>query len=207
MLSTFKPSSAPQTQNGQPQPPSSLYPSMAGQPAQPWGQGYPSYPYAGPSAPGGQVQPYGQPYNPYSTAPSQLAPGQAPPSQLVTAPQSVRPWNPFLSQSTQPSQPSQPSQPGALQPTAQLGGGAVSGPLQQQPLGGVGSWRPYQAQTQLTPQPLESVSKDEDPVYGPLGRARGKVERALVADNEISPDLADLLAIPSGSMSSCVKQR
>jgi len=52
-------------------------------------------------------------------------------------------------------------------------------------------------QTQLRPQQLESVSKDEDPVYGPLARARGRVDRALLADNEISPDLADLLSVPS----------
>jgi nuclear pore complex protein Nup155 len=54
--------------------------------------------------------------------------------------------------------------------------------------------------TQLAPQQLESVAKDEDPVYGPLGRARGKVERALIADNEISPDLADELQMPSQSL-------
>ncbi|KAK8846777.1 hypothetical protein IAR55_005865 [Kwoniella newhampshirensis] len=53
------------------------------------------------------------------------------------------------------------------------------------------------SQTQLSPQPLESVSKDEDPVYGPLSRARGKVERSLMADNEISPDLADCFAHPA----------
>ncbi|WWD22088.1 hypothetical protein CI109_106577 [Kwoniella shandongensis] len=53
------------------------------------------------------------------------------------------------------------------------------------------------SQTQLSPQPLESVSKDEDPVYGPLGRARGKVERAMVADNEISPDLIDGFGHPA----------
>ena len=54
-------------------------------------------------------------------------------------------------------------------------------------------------QTQLQPQQLESVGKDEDPVYGPLGRARGKIERALLSDSEISPDLADLLGAPGSS--------
>ncbi|WVQ69011.1 uncharacterized protein L199_007223 [Kwoniella botswanensis] len=47
------------------------------------------------------------------------------------------------------------------------------------------------SQTQLSPQPLESVGKDEDPIYGPLGRARNKIDRALTGDNEISTDLAD----------------
>ena len=36
---------------------------------------------------------------------------------------------------------------------------------------------------------LDYVSPDEDSVYGPLGRARGKIERALDSDNRISPDL------------------
>lgn len=43
------------------------------------------------------------------------------------------------------------------------------------------------------PQQLETVANDEDPVYGPLGRAMGKIERAIASDNEISPDLADML--------------
>jgi nuclear pore complex protein Nup155 len=47
--------------------------------------------------------------------------------------------------------------------------------------------------TALTPQTVENVEKDEDPVYGPLGRAKRKVERALLTDDEISPDLGDLL--------------
>lgn len=46
----------------------------------------------------------------------------------------------------------------------------------------------------LQPQQLETVSKDEEPVYGPLGRARGKIDRGLTSDNEISPDLGDLFA-------------
>lgn len=73
---------------------------------------------------------------------------------------------------------------------------------------GMGSWRtsPTYAMaptsgppTQLQPQQLETVSRDEDPIYGPLKRARAKVERALVTDNEISPDLADMLQAPSQS--------
>lgn len=50
--------------------------------------------------------------------------------------------------------------------------------------------------TALQPQQLESVAKDEDPIYGPLSRARGKVERGFTGDEEISPDLADLLSTP-----------
>ncbi|EIW68747.1 hypothetical protein TREMEDRAFT_63207 [Tremella mesenterica DSM 1558] len=58
----------------------------------------------------------------------------------------------------------------------------------------VTNWSTYQhSSSQLIPQPLEIVGKDEDPVYGPLSRARGKVERALNGDNEISPDLGDCL--------------
>jgi nuclear pore complex protein Nup155 len=43
------------------------------------------------------------------------------------------------------------------------------------------------------PQAMEEPAKDEDAVYGPLGRARGKIERAMVSDNEISLDLVDKL--------------
>lgn len=34
-------------------------------------------------------------------------------------------------------------------------------------------------------------------MYGPLGRARGKVERGLKGDEEISPDLGDLVGVAS----------
>jgi nuclear pore complex protein Nup155 len=51
----------------------------------------------------------------------------------------------------------------------------------------------YAPPSALQPQQLESVSKDEDPVYGPVGRARGKIERALTSDVEISPELAQTL--------------
>ncbi|WVR04455.1 hypothetical protein IAU60_001458 [Kwoniella sp. DSM 27419] len=50
-------------------------------------------------------------------------------------------------------------------------------------------------QSRLGPQALESVGKDEDPIYGPLGRARAKVDRALVGDEEISPDLEEGLRL------------
>ncbi|OCF37542.1 nuclear pore complex protein Nup155 [Kwoniella heveanensis BCC8398] len=48
-----------------------------------------------------------------------------------------------------------------------------------------------QMQSRLQPQQLESVGKDEDPIYGPLSRARNKITRALVGDEESSGDLAD----------------
>nr|XP_019008734.1 nuclear pore complex protein Nup155 [Kwoniella pini CBS 10737]OCF47515.1 nuclear pore complex protein Nup155 [Kwoniella pini CBS 10737] len=60
-----------------------------------------------------------------------------------------------------------------------------------QPTSGIQS-----TQTQLSPQILESVSKDEDPIYGPLSRAKGKIDRALIGDNEISTDLADGMSHP-----------
>lgn len=43
----------------------------------------------------------------------------------------------------------------------------------------------------LGPQQLESIPRDEDPVYGPVGRARSKIDRALISDVELSPDLAE----------------
>ena len=43
-------------------------------------------------------------------------------------------------------------------------------------------------------QPLETVQRDEDPVYGPLGRAGAKIQRGLTADTEITSDMADQLA-------------
>ena len=44
-------------------------------------------------------------------------------------------------------------------------------------------------------------------MYGPLSRARGKVERGLTGDNEISPDLADLLTTPCASTASFCEGR
>jgi nuclear pore complex protein Nup155 len=63
------------------------------------------------------------------------------------------------------------------------------------------AYRPYYSQpsTALGPQQLENVAKDEDPIYGPLGRARGKIERGLKGDEEISPDLGQLLEMQSES--------
>lgn len=95
-------------------------------------------------------------------------------------------------QGSQPQYQSQ--QPGQVQP---YGYGQ-----QSQAVGSYGrptySYAPAQS-TSLAPQQLESVGKDEDPVYGPLARARSKVERALRGDEEISPDLADLVAAPCTS--------
>ncbi|WOO79208.1 putative nucleoporin [Vanrija pseudolonga] len=55
-------------------------------------------------------------------------------------------------------------------------------------------YAPASASQLQQPQQLETVGKDEDPVYGPLSRARGKIDRAIVSDNEISPDLAEQFA-------------
>lgn len=60
-------------------------------------------------------------------------------------------------------------------------------------------YAPASASQLQQPQQLETVGKDEDPVYGPLSRARGKIDRAIVSDNEISPDLAEQFA-PSEHM-------
>lgn len=51
------------------------------------------------------------------------------------------------------------------------------------------------------PQPLEYPNKNEDPAYGPLGRAQGKIDRAIKEDETISPDLSDLLRNSSKSSS------
>ena len=47
--------------------------------------------------------------------------------------------------------------------------------------------------TSLGPQPLEEYRSGDDPVYGPLAKARAKVERGQTGDVEISPDLFDLI--------------
>lgn len=108
--------------------------------------------------------------------------------------------------------------PSVYQPAGQMAGGqlqqAQQGPsqqgmqLQQSGQGGnqvQAAYRPPysapSASTSLMPQPLESVDKSEDPIYGPLGRARGKVERAMRADEEISPDLSDMLSVQGGCLS------
>ncbi|TYJ54289.1 hypothetical protein B9479_005048 [Cryptococcus floricola] len=72
------------------------------------------------------------------------------------------------------------------------GPGAVSQPYAPQPA--VQSWARPQATYNQPPQLLETASKDEDPVYGPLGRARGKITRGLRGDEEISPDLVAKLS-------------
>ncbi|WVQ84070.1 hypothetical protein IAT38_006215 [Cryptococcus sp. DSM 104549] len=126
----------------------------------------------------GQIQAYpGNPAQPYSVPQQQLYP-QLPGS-------SQRPlYNPY---------PQPAPAPGAVQPFQQYQAPAVQ---QQQP-GQYGAPVATQYSAPVyriqTSQPLEAVSKDEDPVYGPLGRARGKVDRGLRGDEEISPDLAEKL--------------
>jgi nuclear pore complex protein Nup155 len=108
----------------------------------------------------------------------------------------------FSNPSQQPSayQPMAPSASGSYQPGAQGPSQQVS--QLQQGQGGnqiQQGYRPTVASTSLLPQALEKVSQTEDPIYGPLGRARSKVDRGLRADDEISPDLADMLNQPSES--------
>jgi hypothetical protein len=109
----------------------------------------------------------------------------------------VQPWLPHPGPSySQPQQYSQQQQPQYQQQQPQQ-----PGHMQQYDGPSIPSWqRPSPSytpmSTALQPQQFQSVSKDEDPVYGPLERARGQVERGLTADNEISPDLADLLPVP-----------
>ncbi|KIR29674.1 nuclear pore complex protein Nup155 [Cryptococcus deuterogattii LA55] len=67
--------------------------------------------------------------------------------------------------------------------------GAVGQPYPSQP---VTQWNRYLTPLQA-PQSLESVSKDEDPIYGPLERARGKIDRGLRGDVDISGDLEEKL--------------
>lgn len=38
-------------------------------------------------------------------------------------------------------------------------------------------------------QNVDRGDPNEDKLYGPLGRARARVDRAIKADNEISPDI------------------
>lgn len=65
-----------------------------------------------------------------------------------------------------------------------------------QPQGTVGSYnsssvgyQPGVVWTQVPIQPLEARAADEDPLYGSLARAKGKVDRAMKSDEDISPDL------------------
>lgn len=81
------------------------------------------------------------------------------------------------------------SQNQALSQPFAPGSGAVGQPYPSQP---VAQWNRYITPLQA-PQSLESVSKDEDPIYGPLGRASGKVERGLRGDVDISADLEEKL--------------
>lgn len=165
-----------------------------------------------PQLPSGQQQGYypNQPgaMQPYSPAgPSQ--PYQ-PPSQAVFQPQPQQFQTPsnqgygfgqrggMYSNPPQQSsvyQPMAPSASGSFQPGAQGPSQQVS-QLQQGQGGNQAQqgYRPTVASTSPMPQTLETVSPTEDPIYGPLGRARNKVDRGLRADEEISPDLADMLS-------------
>jgi hypothetical protein len=62
-----------------------------------------------------------------------------------------------------------------------------------------------QLPTSLPAQNIEEVSSSEDPVYGPLGRARGKVHRAIVADEEISLDIKERM-LTTGAFFLCLQQ-
>lgn len=107
--------------------------------------------------------------------------------------------------------------PGALVPGGPAAGpvvpGAAPAPFggSSQPLNPYGSsynpavaasgWRQqpqtygfsYTASQVQAPQAIEEPAKDEDATYGPLGRARSKIERAMVSDSELSLDLVDKL--------------
>ena len=120
-----------------------------------------------PQAPGQQVQPYAQQSGPASGQQQ----GQ------------MQPYGAYQQQQ---------QQPGAVQTYGGMGGYGMQGTSSWQSRGYYGA-----PSSQLQPQQLESVAKDEDPVYGPLGRAKAKVDRALLSDHEISPDLADMLQAPS----------
>ncbi|BEJ12146.1 hypothetical protein CspHIS471_0206060 [Cutaneotrichosporon sp. HIS471] len=81
--------------------------------------------------------------------------------------------------------------------TVPYGGGGYSDSAYRQPYGF--SYTVTASRVQA-PQAIEEPAKDEDAVYGPLGRARGKIDRAMVSDNEISLDLVDKLAQPTSDL-------
>ncbi|WWC87143.1 uncharacterized protein L201_002029 [Kwoniella dendrophila CBS 6074] len=119
----------------------------------------------------GQGQ-YGYSVQPYSSYPAPVPSG---PSYGNKAAQVTNPIGPYNPQSS------------SLYTQQQQEGGQYRYP---QPTQGMQS-----SSTQLSPQQLESISKDEDPIYGPLSRARNKIDRSIISDNEISPDLADGLNV------------
>lgn len=142
-----------------------------------------------PALPDPQQHTHGFPHihNPFHHAPGHQAPGQSagalvpvgaqelPAGQVIPAP------TPFGTGSTQPLNPYGAS----YNPAA-----ATSG--WRQPYG-FSYTTSYTASRVQAPQAIEEPAKDEDATYGPLGRARSKIERAMVSDNEISLDLVDKL--------------
>ncbi|KLT44819.1 nucleoporin-domain-containing protein [Cutaneotrichosporon oleaginosum] len=101
--------------------------------------------------------------------------------------------------------PAGPAGPVAAPPP--FGTGSVQAPPYGSSGYGESGWRqPFGQSYTVTasrvqaPQAIEEPAKDEDPVYGPLGRARGKIERAMVSDNEISLDLVDKLQQPTNEL-------
>ncbi|KAL7424377.1 hypothetical protein Q5752_000059 [Cryptotrichosporon argae] len=176
-----------------------LYPQLPGLPNH-----GPLVPYAAPGSLAPPRPPSGHPAAPYGYAYG--AGGMsASPSYAITPSVSLAHANALAgSYSYQPSA-AHFGQPGQVDQVGQAGQGqsgqalpAQAGqPGQQhaQPYGQYADgYRPYYSTpTSVQPQPVETPAPDEDAVYGPLGRARGKIERAIVGDNEISPDLADTL--------------
>nr|XP_018265732.1 nuclear pore complex protein Nup155 [Kwoniella dejecticola CBS 10117]OBR87890.1 nuclear pore complex protein Nup155 [Kwoniella dejecticola CBS 10117] len=136
---------------------------MGQQPLYPQLPGLPNQPHYGGN------QPAVQPYSQYSQPPAVPLSG---PSSSYQPQNMVGPYNPQSNSLYVQNQQQQQQQNGGYR--------------YPQPTSGMQS-----SATQLSPQPLESVSKDEDPIYGPLSRARGKIDRAVTGDNEISADLAD----------------
>jgi len=147
------------------------------------GQGYPYGQPAYPQLPPGVGDPFlSQQVNPYSTAPWGTV--AAPPSGAA---------NIFGAHAQQ--QPQQMQVQPQFQQPQQTPAAHIPGQLQT-PASAYGYQRApysYPPPSALQPQQLESVTKDEDPVYGPVGRARGKIDRALTGDAEISPELAETL--------------
>ena len=189
---------------------SSLSSSLSGrhtQHQQSFDQVYPQLPGLPNQGPLQPWQSVGQPqYGSTSQYPQQhIQPGQ--PSQQPTygQPSSQSQVYPYQSQ-----QPPSSNQPGSSSWSQQHQSGSMipSQPnqvRQQPPYGsstsafgqyaGSRAWYPASLVTSSMPtQQLQTVSPDEDPVYGPIFRASSKIERALQGDQEISPDLMDTLA-------------
>ncbi|WVF70035.1 hypothetical protein IAT40_004822 [Kwoniella sp. CBS 6097] len=148
------------------------------QPLQPTQSIYPSFPnqmqgqYGGGGAAGYQVQPYAG-YTPQQH--QQIATSGPGPSYNQQVP-------PYGQQQYQQQQ---------RQQQVQYGQGQQGYNANRFAVGPSNTSSTTQMQSRLQPQQLESVGKDEDPIYGPLSRARNKIGRALVGDEETSGDLAD----------------